>query len=56
MNRIFDAHCHIIDPHFPLIANNGYLPEPFGVADYLATVQPMGVQGGAGGVRLLSGL
>ncbi|EGH17432.1 hypothetical protein Pgy4_31161, partial [Pseudomonas savastanoi pv. glycinea str. race 4] len=23
MNRIFDAHCHIIDPQFPLIANNG---------------------------------
>ncbi|MCF5281267.1 2-pyrone-4,6-dicarboxylate hydrolase, partial [Pseudomonas syringae] len=31
MNRIFDAHCHIIDPGFPLIANNGYLPEPFAV-------------------------
>ncbi|RMR27690.1 hypothetical protein ALP36_02414 [Pseudomonas syringae pv. coriandricola] len=47
MNRIFDAHCHIIDPHFPLIANNGYLPEPFGVSDYLASVEPLGVQGGA---------
>lgn len=47
MNRIFDAHCHIIDPGFPLIANNGYLPEPFAVSDYLATVQPLGVQGGA---------
>lgn len=47
MNRIFDAHCHIIDPQFPLIANNGYLPDPFGVGDYLATVQPLGVQGGA---------
>ncbi|EPM56951.1 hypothetical protein A264_21013 [Pseudomonas syringae pv. actinidiae ICMP 19071] len=47
MTRIFDAHCHIIDPHFPLIANNGYLPEPFGVSDYLASVKQLGVQGGA---------
>ncbi|OUM08393.1 2-pyrone-4,6-dicarboxylate hydrolase [Pseudomonas syringae] len=47
MTILFDAHCHIIDPHFPLIANNGFLPEPFGVSDYLASVQPLGVQGGA---------
>ncbi len=44
---IFDAHCHIIDPRFPLIANNGYLPDSFGVSDYLASVKPLGVQGGA---------
>ncbi|MBC3957916.1 MULTISPECIES: amidohydrolase [Pseudomonas] len=47
MPAIFDAHCHIIDPHFPLQANNGFLPEPFGVADYLAAVEPLGVIGGA---------
>ncbi|MCD5992609.1 amidohydrolase family protein [Pseudomonas sp. CDFA 602] len=47
MPRIFDAHCHIIDPHFPLQANNGFLPEPFGVEDYLAVVEPLGVVGGA---------
>jgi predicted TIM-barrel fold metal-dependent hydrolase len=48
MNQpIFDAHCHIIDPHFPLQANNGYLPEPFGVADYQALTAPLGVVGGA---------
>lgn len=44
---IFDAHCHIIDPGFPLIPNDGYLPEPFTVADYLAQATPLGVVGGA---------
>jgi predicted TIM-barrel fold metal-dependent hydrolase len=47
MFSIFDAHCHIIDPRFPLKANDGYLPEPFPVADYLAQVTPLGVVGGA---------
>lgn len=44
---IFDAHCHIIDPCFSLIANNGYLPEPFTVEAYQAQAQPLGVRGGA---------
>ncbi len=47
MPDIFDAHCHIIDPAYPLQANNGFLPEPFGVADYLSLVEPLGVKGGA---------
>ncbi|CAM3499102.1 2-pyrone-4,6-dicarboxylate hydrolase [Pseudomonas floridensis] len=47
MQVIFDAHCHIIDPAFPLQANNGFLPEPFGVADYLDLVEPLDVCGGA---------
>ena len=29
---IFDAHLHIIDPRFPLVANQGYLPAPFSTA------------------------
>ena len=33
---MFDAHLHIIDPRFPLVENDGYLPEPFTVDDYLA--------------------
>jgi predicted TIM-barrel fold metal-dependent hydrolase len=33
--RLFDAHFHIIDPRFPLIANRGYLPAAFTVADYV---------------------
>ena len=31
--KIFDAHFHIIDPDFPLIANQGFLPEPFQASD-----------------------
>jgi len=44
---IFDAHLHIIDPRFPLIANQGFVPEPFTCADYLARARPLGVVGGA---------
>lgn len=44
---IFDAHLHIIDPRFPLIANQGYVPPPFGCEDYLAAVAPLGARGGA---------
>ncbi len=35
--RVFDAHFHVIDPRFPLVPNQGYLPEPFTVDDYRAT-------------------
>lgn len=45
--RLFDAHLHIIDPRFPLSANQGYLPPTFDVADYLDLVRPLGVAGGA---------
>ncbi len=45
--RIFDSHLHIIDPRFPLIANNGYLPEPFPADQYLATASALGICGGA---------
>jgi hypothetical protein len=33
---IFDAHFHVIDPRFPLVPNQGFLPDPFTVADYRA--------------------
>ncbi|MCX2928840.1 amidohydrolase family protein [Mycobacterium sp. CVI_P3] len=45
--RIFDAHFHIIDPRFPLVPNNGYLPDAFTAADYRERVQPLPVTGGA---------
>lgn len=41
---VFDAHLHVIDPRFPLVANQGYLPEPFTVDDYRAAID---VTGGA---------
>ena len=47
MPAIFDAHCHIIDSAFPLIENNGYVPDFFGVDQYLARVSPLGIIGGA---------
>lgn len=46
-SRIFDAHCHIIDPDYPLIPNNGYLPQAFSVDDYVAQTRPLGIVGGA---------
>lgn len=46
-HRVFDAHLHIIDPRFPLQENNGYLPPPFTVDDYLERVRHLGVAGGA---------
>lgn len=47
MTPLFDAHLHIIDPAFPLVANEGFLPPPFTVDDYLARAGPLGVAGGA---------
>lgn len=44
---IFDAHFHVIDPRFPLVANRGYLPPPYTADDYLAQASPLGVTGGA---------
>lgn len=45
--RLFDAHLHIIDPSFPVVPNQGYLPDPFTVDDYLAMARPLGVTAGA---------
>ena len=44
---LFDAHLHVIDPRFPLVPNQGWLPEPFTVEDYLARVAGLGLVGGA---------
>jgi predicted TIM-barrel fold metal-dependent hydrolase len=45
--RLFDGHCHIIDHRFPIVANQGFTPPEFGLADYLAKAKPLGVAGGA---------
>lgn len=47
MTRTFDAHLHIIDPAHPLVANNGYLPDPFTVEDYRARIEGLDIAGGA---------
>lgn len=45
--RLFDAHFHVIDPRFPLVPNDGYLPTPFTCEDYLARMQGHDLVGGA---------
>lgn len=45
--KLFDSHFHIIDPRFPLAPNQGYLPEPFAVADYLERTKAYDLAGGA---------
>ena len=44
---MFDAHVHIIDPRFPLIENEGYLPKPYTIADYRRRMARFDVSGGA---------
>jgi predicted TIM-barrel fold metal-dependent hydrolase len=44
---IFDAHLHIVDPRFPLVANDGFVPEAYSADDYRAAAAPLGVVGGA---------
>lgn len=44
--RLFDCHLHIIDPRFPLVANQGFVPDPFTVADYRLRTADLAVPGG----------
>lgn len=45
--QTFDAHFHIIDPRFPLVANKGFLPDPYTVADYRVEAANLSIAGGA---------
>jgi predicted TIM-barrel fold metal-dependent hydrolase len=45
--KLFDSHFHIIDRRFPLLPNNGYLPDDFTCADYLARTGNYDLAGGA---------
>jgi len=45
--RLFDSHLHIIDRRFPLVPNNGYLPESFTCDDYLVRMRGYDLRGGA---------
>lgn len=44
---LFDSHLHIIDPRFPLVANQGYLPNAFSAQDYLERTANYQLVGGA---------
>ena len=43
---LFDAHFHIIDPRFPLVNNQGFLPDPFTCEDYLQQMDDANLIGG----------
>lgn len=45
--KLFDTHFHIIDNRFPLVANDGYLPEPFTCDDYLDRMKGYHLAGGS---------
>lgn len=45
--NLFDSHLHIIDQRFPLVPNNGYLPEPFTCRHYRTRTEPLNIVGGA---------
>lgn len=45
-DHVFDSHCHIIDPRFPLIANQGYLPPSFTCEEYVIQISPLSIKGG----------
>ncbi|ASQ45704.1 amidohydrolase family protein [Legionella clemsonensis] len=48
MQRIcfFDSHFHLIDPRFPLVPNNNYLPSSFTIADYYQRLKRFNLLGG----------
>ncbi len=45
--RLFDSHFHIIDKGFPLVPNQGYLPDNFSAGDYLTRTNSYNIIGGA---------
>lgn len=45
--KLFDSHFHIIDNKFPLVANNGYMPDIFTCDDYLQKTAAYNLCGGA---------
>jgi predicted TIM-barrel fold metal-dependent hydrolase len=44
---LFDAHFHLIEHRFPLVRNQGYMPEEFSCQDYLRRTQLYHLAGGA---------
>ena len=46
MQPVFDTHFHIIDPRFPVMENQGFLPPTFTVDDYRERTRGLGIKGG----------
>lgn len=49
MQKIFDSHFHIIDPKYPLQANQGFIPDYYTVKNYIKELNEMSIEvtGGA---------
>lgn len=45
--KLFDAHFHVIDPRFPLVPNQGYVPERYTINDYRERLAAYDLCGGA---------
>jgi predicted TIM-barrel fold metal-dependent hydrolase len=45
--KYFDCHFHIIDKNFPLVPNQGFMPDAFTTEDYLTRLQAVDLCGGA---------
>lgn len=45
--KVFDSHFHIIDKRFPVVLNQGYLPDEFSCEHYLARTRHYNLAGGA---------
>jgi predicted TIM-barrel fold metal-dependent hydrolase len=45
--KYFDCHFHIIDKSFPVVPNQGFMPDAFTAEDYLKRVQAIDLCGGA---------
>jgi predicted TIM-barrel fold metal-dependent hydrolase len=45
--KYFDCHFHIIDKNFPLVPNQGFMPDAFTSDDYLARLKAVDLCGGA---------
>ena len=45
--KYFDCHFHIIDKKFPVVANQGFMPDSFTAEDYLRRVEAVDLCGGA---------
>jgi predicted TIM-barrel fold metal-dependent hydrolase len=46
MHTVFDTHFHIVDPRFPVMPNQGFLPPVFTVDDYRSRTAGLGIKGG----------
>ena len=46
IDSVFDTHFHIIDPRFPVMENQGFLPPVFTVDDYRARTAGLRIAGG----------